>query len=176
MGIKTQVPEPNDPADTVLDDYLTIKQAREELEIGRMNGCRCPVCGRYAKVYQRKITSAMAYGLILLSKTNGWIHIEDFFKAKKNIPSSIRGDISKLRVWELLERKRNSKNEKEDTNPNNGYYAITQKGRDFVNGVISVEKHAYIWNDTCLRFSDEQTTIQEALTDKFNYAEILGGI
>ena len=85
----------------------SIQQGKDFLKESWRKGAKCPCCGQLVKLYQRKITSAMAYGLILLHnlQTDDFIHIENWLK-EKNIPSSIRGDFPKLKHWELIKGSR----------------------------------------------------------------------
>jgi len=155
----------------MISDKTPLSEAKSFVESHKNEGVRCPCCAQYAKRYRRKITSAMAYGLLLIHKNSQgeWLHIEEFFKNQSDIPSSIRGDISKLRHWGLLEK---NYAKSEDGN-SNGLYRITSKGRAFVKGEITVPRYCYIFNDEVNGFSEEKATIQSALTDKFNYSELL---
>lgn len=145
---------------------------REKVE----KGVKCPCCQQYAKVYVRALTSSMAYGLILLHKASlapgqEFIHIEEYFK-KLDIPSSIRGDFPKLRFWGLIETQDISR---EDKNPNNGLYKITESGRDFVRGRMLVPPKARIYNNRFLGFAKGMNLIdiKMALKNKFNYEELM---
>lgn len=151
-----------------ITDEHTVAEAKEYLENHWEDGCDCPACGQNVKLYHRKVTSAMAYGLILLSQhvsaaPSKAIHIEDFFK-DRNCPSSVRGDFAKLRWWGLINR--------HDDQP--GYYSLTPKGQYFVNGSVTVPRYCMIFNNECYGFSNEQTDINKALGDQFSYAELMG--
>lgn len=138
-------------------------------------GCRCPACNQYVKLYHRKITSSMAYGLILIFRENRkndnqYIHLWNFFKSL-NIPSAIMtGDIMKLRYWGLLERKNG---EREDGSNRVGFYRITEKGKEFVNGNILVPKEAKVFNSKFFGFAGDKISIKQALKSKFNYEELM---
>lgn len=135
----------------------------------------CPCCKQSVKLYERKITSSMAYGLILLyryfrlSPHNAYVHIENYFKELK-IASSIRGDMVKLKYWGLIER---SFGIRSDGSFRNGYYRITEKGTQFVLGGFQVPRCVKLFNNKFYGFSEEMTTIKEALGDKFNYRELM---
>lgn len=147
----------------------TLKDAIELVESRKDEGCSCPCCGQFVKRYRRKITSAMAYGLILLHQESKgeWIHMLSFFTERK---MSSTNEMAKLRHWGLIEKK---DGEKEDGNPNNGYYRITRRGILFAEKMISVPRYCFIYNDTVSEFSSEQTNITQALGDKFNYSELM---
>lgn len=148
----------------------TVGDAKEYLRDHWEEGCHCPACGQHVKLYNRKITSAMAYGLVLIynhvKRSPGGskpIHIEDFFK-ERDCPSSVRGDFAKLRWWGLIDR--------HEERP--GYYSLTPKGIFFVEGKVEAPRYCKIFNNTCYGFSNEQTDIDKALGDSFSYEELMG--
>jgi hypothetical protein len=169
----------------------TLAEARVELQSKLDKGTVCPCCDRHTQVYHRKITSAMAYGLILLYRATrlGFseleidkdlnmffgIHIEEYFKSLK-IPSSIRGDVPKLRYWELITPRMETSKSK-DGNPNSGYYSITPKGTAFVTGNLLLPSHIKVYNNKMVGLSEKSKniSIQQALGSKFNYNELMGG-
>ena len=154
----------------------TLEQAKEFLRShwGR-EGITCPCCNQRVQMYRRSITSAMACALILLSrretKHGEWIHIEKFLKDIDKLPASICGDVPKLRFWGLIERKQG---ERDDGSTRIGCYRLTDKGRDFVNGKITCQKYAKIYNNTLFGFEGENYFIYDCLKNKFNYNELMG--
>lgn len=155
-------------------DETSLGDARTWLT-GRIDkGQVCPCCKQFAKVYKRPMTSSMAYGLILLARVDrdeddGWVHIENYFKSL-SIPSSIRGDITKLVNWGLLER---FEGEREDGSNRVGLYRVTYKGVQFVRSEIEVYSHIIIYSNMFQGFSGEPIKIKEALGKKFNYDELM---
>lgn len=137
-------------------------------------GTICPYCSQFIKLYERTLTSSMAYGLILIYKKqkldDSYLHIENFFKDINHLPSSIRGDISKLRYWKLLERK---EGERKDKSRRNGYYKITQRGRLFVENNLKVPSNIKVYNNHFMGFSGEIISIKEALKNKFSYEKLM---
>lgn len=150
----------------------SLQEAKTYLKENYEKGTKCPCCGQFVKLYKRKITSAMALGLIYLAKNteaDEYVHIENFFK-KQPVPSSIRGDISKLVFWGLLEKQEGLR---ADGSSRNGYYKITQLGRNFVHGLVTVSKNIFIYNNKVIKRSDELINIETALGNKFNYRELM---
>lgn len=147
---------------------MTLGEVRALLRNKWKEGCSCAACGQHVQIYSRPITSSMAIGLILLYKSLDhileWIHAEDFFK-KQNIPSSIRGDFSKLRFWGLIESHLHT----------DGYYRITEKGINFVIGLVKVEANVLLYNNTCYGFKGEYKSIQDCLKKKFDYELLMKG-
>lgn len=169
--------KPSSKAPTDHPEMETIEQARDYLR-GRMKnglGSKCPVCTQYVRRYNRPITSAMAYCLILIHKSgkNEFFHVEDWLK-EQNCPSSIRGDFAKLRFWGLIEQMEDLK--REDESSRVGYYKITPKGVDFVNGVIKVPRSVKIFNNQFFGFSEKETDIKGALKKKFSYSDLMSNL
>lgn len=55
-----------------------------------------------------------------------------------------------------------------------GLYRITEQGRAFAQGETRVPKFIIMYDEELLGFSDgDNTTIQEALGDDFNYRELM---
>lgn len=156
----------------VIGPENTIKEAKDFLRENYKEGCECPACGQTVKLYKRKLNSAMAYGLILLTRCQeqGYFHIEDFLKTQE-CPSSIRGDIPKLRYFGLIQAMKTT----ETGGPAKaGYYIVTQKGRDFVDGKLTVPKSVNLYNNKQYGFSEDHVNIKRALGSKFNYNELMG--
>ena len=152
----------------------TLEEAKQFLRDNWEDGVGCPCCKQFVKKYKRKITSAMAYGLIKLVRYNGTtepIHIENFFKGM-DVPSSIRGDISKLKYWGFITP---VKCKRDDGCSRNGYYFLTEKGQMFVRGGYTVPKYIYLFNNKPYGFSDEMVDVKIALGNKFNYKELMEG-
>jgi len=150
----------------------SLSEAKKELGTKLKEGTTCPCCGQYAKIYRRKLSSAMACGLIKMYRLHklDWFHAEDSFKTCTGLPSSIRGDFSKLRHWGLIEkREKNDDPDKKDS----GYYHVTQKGADFALGFIKVPSHVLLYNTTCLGLDGNRIEILTALRNKFSYKDLM---
>lgn len=157
----------------------TIEEAREELKEKMMSekGATCPCCSQYVRVYRRTITSSMAVGLIklyLYDKANpdAFVHIAKYLESlpdMKNIPC-LTGDFAKLEHWKLIEPMRGLR---KDGSKRNGYYSITQRGRNFVDG-MAVERAMYIYNGVVRERSVETCNIHDALKNQFDYSKLMG--
>ncbi len=138
-------------------------------------GVRCPCCHQYVKLYRRTITSAMAQGLIYLyrySLRHGReksIQVEGYLK-RLNISSTIRGDIPKLCVWGLLQKK---EGQRKDGSTRNGHYYITPFAIDFLLHGVTVRKYALLYNNQCFGFEGPKIGIREALTTQFDYDKLI---
>jgi hypothetical protein len=155
-----------------LPDSTTLGQAKMALRTKLTEGATCPCCQQHAQMYSRPITSAMAAALILLYRHQlsnpgmTWFHAENFFKDRKNIPASIRGDFSKLRFWGLIQADDDSE----------GYYRVTTKGIDFIKGEIKVESNVKLYNNKAYGFKGGYVNIHHCLKKKFNYELLMKGI
>lgn len=131
----------------------------------------CPCCGRYAKIYRRQIHHSVARQLIAfyhLGGHNGFIHISEL----KSAFLTGAGDFTKAKYWDLLDQQINNDDPEKK---HSGLWFLTEKGRDYVLGRISIPKYVIVFDDKVLRFSDELSTIQDALGNKFNYEELMEG-
>ncbi len=147
-----------------------LSEARQVVENGKDDGIECPCCGQFVRRYRRKITSAMAWGLILIHNhctPNHWVHLREFF-TKQNIATM--NDLPTLKHWNLIEP---CKLKRDDGNAESGLYRITEKGVEFVRNKIVVPRYCYIFNDERDGFGEETTSIMEALGDKFNYSGLV---
>ena len=134
-------------------------------------GYICTGCGQYVKAYRRKINSSMAQVLILMRRHSkqAFFHVEDWLK--KIGKPELRADYHKLRMWNLIEAK---KEEREDGSKRNGYYRITGRGIMFAEGKLNVPEAAVIFNNKLQRLEGNDISIQQALGNKFNYNELMG--
>lgn len=132
----------------------------------------CPACGRYCKLYHRRIHANMARQLIALYRMCG--HLVMSGKSPEVHTRDVRkmcgySDFTLAKHWDLVRAGQNI------TSPNkkdSGYWYMTDKGRQFVLGEISIPKYAYLFDDKCVGYSDDVITIAGALGKKFNYQEL----
>lgn len=148
--------------------FWTLHSIKKWLKDHFENGVECPACGQNVKVYKRKLNSGMAYFLINLYKLNKK-DPENYFHASNVLGKSFSMDYAVLRHWKLIEEKPND----DKTKRKSGYWKITDQGKDFVKGLISVRTHVHLYNNHVVGFSDENLDIETALGNKFNYKELL---
>tara|TARA_Y100001963_G_scaffold67785_1_gene94449 strand:- start:206 stop:706 length:501 start_codon:yes stop_codon:yes gene_type:complete len=155
----------------------TIEDARERLRSKLDEGTRCPCCDQYAKRYQRKLNSSMAAALCWMwttarqaiesSATDVWIDVP------AQAPAWVlkAREYPKLAWWGLIEEKPRQPGSKGRTS---GMWRVTQAGADFVRGGRPVAQYAYVYNGTVEDFSTHHTWIREALSNRFDYRELMG--
>jgi hypothetical protein len=148
-----------------------LQELREQVREGRDDGCTCPVCDQFCKVYKRKLNSGMARSIIYcyqvykLQPFNLESALRSLIASHPNVPRS--GDPAKLRFWGFLERCEEE---------GGGVYRITPSGEKFIMNREPATKHVFIYNNEFLAYGDENTSIKDALGDHFNYAELMGSI
>lgn len=153
-----------------------LAEARTWVQSNLRRGCICPTCGQGCKLYKRKINSTMALALVLiyqhfrLHPRDQWLHVPAFLVKVKHDSTIAGGDAAKLRYWGVIEARPGERNDGSDRV---GHYRITDVGRQFVEGKIAVPRYIYLYNQGLLRLSEEMTTIQQALGDKFSYTELM---
>jgi len=132
-------------------------------------GYNCPCCGQFVKRYYRKLNSNMALTLIVLYRSGkrGFVHIENFMQEQGYKRS---GDFPYLVHWKFLEKK---SGEREDGSTRNGYYKLTGLGIMFVEGKMFAREKIMIYNNKFEGFDGGEISIQTALTEKFNYLELM---
>lgn len=150
-----------------MKDELSLAAAQQLLHANLRDGINCPCCGRFAKVYRRKINASMARALILLHHADGWVHLFSYLTER----GCQHSDAALLRHWGFIEARGD---ERADGNPHSGVYRITLEGTDFAYGNTAAPRYVLLYNDTVQGFSDEETDVWEALGDKFNYRELMG--
>lgn len=161
---------------TQLPANATLEEAKNLLRQEWAEGIECPCCTQFVKLYRRKITSSMAYALILLYRYfrdnpgEEWVHMNDYLNSL-DIPFPVKsGDNAKLRYWGLLEEK---PEKREDGSNRAGYWKVTELGSQFVEGDTAVQSHAKVFNSKSYGLVGEPISIHEALGDKFNYKELM---
>jgi hypothetical protein len=159
----------------------TIVEAHNFMRPRLKEGVACPCCYQPVKLYKRPLSSSMAYGLILINKEFNenndiqlqWLHLEEFFKNIKDLPSSVRGDVPKLRFWGLIEPSSECMG---DGNPNSGLYRITDLGRKFAEGKVLLQSSVKLYNNKFYGFAGPEIDIFGALKNKFKYDEIVNKV
>jgi hypothetical protein len=134
------------------------------------DGCKCDVCGQLVKVYSRAITSTMARQLIHADAIHGdrFFHIKDVVMGQSGA-----SDFSKLHYWGLITAAPHDLSDK--TKKTSGFWRITDTGRAFIRGGLSLPKYALVYNGEFLGFDNAKgvATIRDALGNKFDYSALM---
>lgn len=134
-------------------------------------GYNCPCCGTFLKRYYRKMNANMAVTIIAMyvKKKFGFIRVEEFLRLNGYQRS---GDFPYLVHWGILEK---MPGERIDGSKKTGFYKLTDKGRQFVKGEITVKQTMIFYKGKCEGFEGDEITIQQALGKKFDYRELMNG-
>ena len=160
-----------------LNPNTTLKEAKAWLTARLDKGQRCCCCGQLAKFYYRRFYSSLAVALIYFYRNfdhSKFHHKNDLLaKAKPWLAGVLGGgDFSKCSLWGLIEEK--PKDINKDTRTS-GYWRITSKGIQFVEGTIRIPAKVKIFDSRVFGFSEETLCIKEALKKGYSYEELMTG-
>lgn len=145
----------------------TLEEAKQLLRDNWKAGVECPCCSQNVKQYSRPLHTTMALTLIRLNNLGeGYHHVK---KIVKGISDTGTNDFSKLRYWGLIVEQKNDTEKR-----TSGSWAITHKGRQFVNGELAIQKNVLLYNKKSYGLEGEPVTIMEVLGNKFDYQELMG--
>jgi len=157
-------------------DNRTLEEAQKDFFLSVNRGGACPCCGLHAKIYKRKLYHTMVVALNhfyvheLASSEKGRYHsVTEVLQGA----ASRGGDFAKLKYWGLLEQQ---KERKKDNNPRSGYWRITDKGKAFIEGKISVPAAVYVFGARALGFSEETVQIRGSEIVMFDYNDTVNGV
>ena len=154
--------------------FVTSDELGEQFKAELLNGAEghCPACGRFCKVYHRRIHSNMARQLIALyhlSKISRQEAGSDYVHTRQVRAMCSYSDFTLAKHWGLVEAKLNHD---EPTKKETGLWKLTPAGVQFVEGATLIPKYAYLFDDRCIGFSEEMVGIHASLGRKFNYQEL----
>lgn len=140
---------------------LTLTEAKELLQSQISNGAICPCCGRYTKIYRRKINSGMAKFLKALYNLNQ-INQKSYsasYVLKTMVSPANSLDYGVLVHFGLI--KKVCANQ----------YEITQLGKEFVEGKSPAPKYVYVQNNVLVDKSGK-CYFKDAQKEKFTKENI----
>lgn len=122
-------------------------------------GCRCPCCGQRVKIYNRKLTSEMAYALCRLYS----IQSKEFWRPVNILREAklASGEYSKTRFFGLIMQ------------VEKGQWSLTKTGIAFVEGRIRVARSVLVFHNRKVGESDDMISISEALDNKWQWEDIV---
>jgi len=155
-----------------IPDFETLEEAKQYLRDHLKEGARCPACTQLAKIYERPMYWVSAYSLIQLYKLDSAKH--GFYHITKLVPKNTSGggDFAKLVYWGLAEEM--SKDPADKQKRTSGMWQITPKGRNFVEGSLTVQSHVRLYDGRLLGFKGEYVSIRDISGKKFDYEELMG--
>ena len=148
-----------------------LADARKEMLRKVDKGTRCPVCGRFTKVYPYTHGSTRVLCLRALERLGGrerWVHVSEIAKVLrpylKDKTSSATKNFCLLKHWGFITPMRKHVKERGSS----GKWMLTKLGLQFLRGV-PFPKHAYVYQNEVVRFSHETVTIKEAAGDHYHH-------
>jgi len=147
--------------------------ATRKEQIQDMVGFVKPSCGQLAKQYRRKLYSTMVLALVFIYRKQyragiDWIHFREIYTWRGIY---VGGDMNKLPHWGLIEQKGNE----DQTKRRSGFWRMTQKGIDFVEGKLEIMSHIVLYDNKLVRMEGSYIGIKEALGERFDYQELMRG-
>jgi len=139
-------------------------------------GCTCPSCGQHAEIYPRNITESMADALFKLYKMDKLQPHKIFFHYDQELKltNAQSADFSKFAHWKLIRKK--AQEETDDPNKkSSGYWAITDRGKRFVEGDFKIDEIAVLYNNELLGFLGEKITVHDTVGVEFDYRKLMSG-
>lgn len=154
-------------------DYMlpTLAAAQEWLStaIDSPDGAICPCCARFDKVYGRLIHLSIIKNLVSLYRhahrcRQPWHHYAEWMSKGAYNP-----DVAILRHIGVINR---APIDWHPSKKSSGMYALTQRGREFVEGNARLPERLHLYHDELLYVSGDEKTISE-LWPEFNYHELM---
>ena len=166
-GLTAECEEPETCARFVSVAGSDLDRIREALRAKLDKGTICPTCDQHARRYKRKLNSDMARALCLIvtqweNQDSEWVDVRDI---------DVRGgDYAKLRHWGLIRQRIND----DETKRTSGMWTPTDLGQEFARNVVEMPTYVFIYNNEVDGFSEERSSIRDALGAGFNYSELMG--
>ena len=146
--------------------FYSLLDAQEWLRGQLAEGARCPCCTQFAKVYRRKVNSAMARALIYQYRTAGM----EYAQTTRLCPWT--HEAAQLSWWGLLEEEP----VRRDDGGRSSWWRVTELGARFARNEILIPKYALIYDGRLQRMdSEKRVSIVDCLGVKFNYSELMSG-
>lgn len=146
----------------------SIRDGRRWLRKQLKVGADCPLCEQRAQLYRRKITSAMARGLI-----KQYVSVGKEFAHSAELCRRETHEFSQLSWWGLIDEL----TERRPDGGKAGWWRINDRGEAFVRNELFVPKYVWVYNGHVVREDKNRfTVISECLTVRFNYSELMTGL
>ena len=162
------------------DNDFTLDEAIDWVIAWREKGCICPCCGRKNKVYRRNMRDSFIVEMVILyhyhlskngSNPDDWeyVHISTikertFHRLRELAKCGYEG-------WELVVSQFNEGTKKRRS----GSWKLTRRGEDFLRNLISIHAILWVYKDRVIDRSKRYTTMREALSEHFDYEELMNG-
>lgn len=168
----TRQPRQKAPKPTFTPDMMApvgvMKDRCFEFIKGRGRWILCPICNQRMQRYKRPINRKMIETLYKLYKQNllengRWVSVDDIYTKGQ------AGDYAKMRFWGLIE----PMDTRHAFRNSIGYWRITNRGKLFCDGSVTITKYAIIYDNECIGFEGDQVTAAQCYGVNFNFAELM---
>ena len=160
-----------------LPQFETMAEAKEYLHDNWKKGVRCPCCGQLVKLYKYKLDASKAVGMISAYKLDKKYRGEsfhltrDFANVLKKNANALH--YTKMQYYDFL---RPDTSKEDPSKKGSGWWYVTKKGKDFVEGRIRVPAVFYVYDGKCIGFGKETVNVREALAEKFDYEQLMAEV
>lgn len=147
---------------------VPLGQVIQWLENRAFVGAHCPACERRAQIYPWNLRDTWVDVVKQVCRDpREWVMLADY--AEKKVQNS-----ALVRHWGLIER---SPGRREDGFPSTGYYRMTDLGRQFLKGEVSVPLKMRTFLGKFFDFPnpDERVYVQDVLPYRFNFDSFMRG-
>lgn len=148
--------------------YTLLWEAQQEAEANMVEGSHCMCCGQMVRQYRRKLSRPMAQALTIFYQHGGtreYVH-------GPRVLGTMRGEEARLSYWGLTEELK----ERRPDGGRRGFWRVTLKGEDFLEGRIVVPEYALVYNSTFQGLRGKKIDIKQALKNgDFNLRALLDG-
>lgn len=98
-----------------------------------------------------------------------WVHSSDLHP--------ISGNYTKPKYWDLIEEMPRDMDPRvvEGVTKTSGNWRLTLRGKLFVEGKITIQEKAILFNKKCYGYTGKMATISDCLKKPFNYQELWEG-
>jgi hypothetical protein len=150
------------------DLFPTLDDAREWLPKAAESteGAICPCCLEFNKVYRRKIPFSTIKALFNLYQLNE--NMAGEYHSREFTGSHSGGDFAKIAALGLFSKVRS----KDSSKKHSGYWFITEEGKRFCRGDLSIRERLIIYHNELIATSGEFKFISD-FWPNFDYGELM---
>lgn len=153
-----------------------LKRGSKSIRADYPKDVRCPKCGHTDITYVAPMKVADANDLRRLYKLDAqntqpgqWFHIREFNGSREGVAKSGGGSFARVRLWGLVEMRVNTD---DSTKKHCGRWRITEIGRQFVEGKLSIRCYHVERNMILLGLEGHWIKIDDIVTN-FDFGELM---
>jgi len=148
----------------------TLKDAQTKVLQNMDTGSSCPCCHQWVRRYRYALNEKNVYFLIQLRRylhenSKEYVHIDHL---AEYACEAMKGgtSFSILAWWGLIEEMPNT----DDHKKTSGFWRPTQKGMDWLDGLVKIPQYVYCYNKTItMALTDKMISVKEIPWNKFRY-------